>query len=79
MGGYVVRASGLMLWVLFAYILFTAFELGLPAIIMTGVSFFIALNFTLVRNTHIEAFNEKHKTTFDEEIETIKNEQKNEE
>lgn len=74
-----MRASKLMLWVLFAYCLVTSFELGLPAIIMTGVSFFIALNFTLVRNTHIEKFNETHATSFEEEIKTIKENEKSKE
>lgn len=54
-----MKSSKLLLWIMFAYCFITIFEIGLPAVIITGIALFMVLNYTLVRQTHLEEFNEQ--------------------
>ncbi|CAD2074074.1 hypothetical protein [Phocicoccus pinnipedialis] len=53
-----MKSSKLLLWIMFAYCFITIFEIGLPAVIISGIALFMVLNYTLVRQTHLEEFNE---------------------
>lgn len=57
-----MKSSKLLLWIMFAYCFITIFEIGLPAVIISGIALFMVLNYTLVRQTHLEEFNETHYT-----------------
>ncbi|CAD2079783.1 hypothetical protein GCM10007358_16520 [Phocicoccus schoeneichii] len=57
-----MKSSKLLLWIMFAYCFITIFEIGLPAVIISGIALFMVLNYTLVRQTHLEEFNEAHNT-----------------